>query len=101
VLKWLLPYERPRLQVVKVKSDHDQAHIAPEEMGKSLAKALTPEELELLDKVALKLVSAPNTIEAKAVPAEPVPDPFKKRGRPHETPGGGRPAGRRRASSGC
>jgi hypothetical protein len=64
-LRALLPYERPKLQVVKVKTDHDQAQIAPEEMAKSLAKALTPEELELLDKVALKLVSAPSIIEAR------------------------------------
>jgi hypothetical protein len=74
-----LPYERPRLQVVKVRTDHDQQQIAPEEMAKALAKALTPEELELLDKVALKLVSAA-TIDAKAAPAaEPTPP---KRGRP-------------------
>jgi hypothetical protein len=77
-LKWLLPYERPRLQVVKVKNDHDQAHMAPEEMAKSLAKALTLEELELLDKVALKLVSAPATLEAKA---ERVVEPPAKHGR--------------------
>lgn len=77
VLKAILPYERPRLQVVKVKTDADQVR-EPEEMAKALAKALTPEELELLDKVALKLVSAPATIEAKV---EPVPEP-PKRGRP-------------------
>jgi hypothetical protein len=79
VLKALLPYERPRLQVVKVKTDHEAERIAPEEMAKSLAKALTPEELELLDKVALKLVSAPSTIDAKA---ESAPEPPPKRGRP-------------------
>jgi hypothetical protein len=77
VLKALLPYERPRLQVVKVKTDGDQ-HREPEEMARALAKALTPEELELLDKVVLKLVSAPATIDAKVEPA--------KRGRPPKKP---------------
>jgi hypothetical protein len=77
VLGKLLPYERPRLQVVKVKTDSDQVR-EPEEMARALAKALTPEELELLDKVALKLVSAPATLEAKA---EPVVVPTAKRGR--------------------
>jgi hypothetical protein len=80
VLKWLLPYERPRLQVVKVKTDQDQVR-EPEEMARALAKALTPEELELLDKVALKLVSAPATIDAKA--EEPPPP---RRGRPSKKP---------------
>jgi hypothetical protein len=60
VLKAILPYERPRLAVVKVRTDQDAVR-EPEEMAKALAKALTPEELELLDKVALKLVSAPST----------------------------------------
>jgi hypothetical protein len=69
VLKALLPYERPRLQVVKVKTEGDQIR-EPEEMARALAKALTPEELELLDKVALKLVSAPSTIEGKATSTE-------------------------------
>jgi hypothetical protein len=73
-------YERPRLQVVKVRTDSDQVR-EPEEMAKALAKALTPEELELLDKVALKLVSAP-TIDGKAEP-EPAP---RKRGRPPKRP---------------
>jgi hypothetical protein len=41
VLKALLPYERPRLQVVKVKTDQDAVR-EPEEMAKALAKALTP-----------------------------------------------------------
>jgi hypothetical protein len=80
VLKAILPYERPRLQVVKVRTDSDQVR-EPEEMAKALAKALTPEELELLDKVALKLVSAPATIDAK--PEEPPP---AKRGRPPKRP---------------
>jgi hypothetical protein len=80
-LRALLPYERPRLQVVKVKTDHDAAHVDPEEMARSLAKALTPEELELLDKVALKLVSAPTTIDAKV---EPGPEHKPKRGRPRK-----------------
>jgi hypothetical protein len=78
-LRALLPYERPRLQVVKVKTDQEQQR-EPEEMAKALAKALTVEQLELLDKVALKLVSAPSTIDAKA---EPVPPP-PKRGRPRK-----------------
>jgi hypothetical protein len=82
VLKALLPYERPRLQVVKVKTDADQVR-EPEEMAKALAKALTLEELELLDKVALKLVSAPATIDAKV---EPEPEPKPKRGRPPKKP---------------
>ena len=55
----------PRLQVVKVKTDADQVR-EPEEMAKALAKALTLEELELLDKVALKLVSAPATVDARS-----------------------------------
>jgi hypothetical protein len=42
VLKSILPYERPRLQVVKVKTDSDQVR-EPEEMAKALAKALTPD----------------------------------------------------------
>jgi hypothetical protein len=67
VLRWLLPYERPKLQVVKVKTEPGTPQLAPEEMARSLAKALTPEELELLDKVALKLV-APPAIEGKAEP---------------------------------
>jgi hypothetical protein len=77
VLSKLLPYERPRLQVVKVKTEGDQLR-EPEEMARALAKALTPEELELLDKVALKLVSAPAQIDGKAEP-EPV---RPKRSRP-------------------
>jgi hypothetical protein len=81
VLGKLLPYERPRLQVVKVKTDQDQVR-EPEEMAKALAKALTPEELELLDKVALKLVSAPATIDGKV--EEPPPP---RRGRPSKKPG--------------
>jgi hypothetical protein len=80
VLRWLLPYERPRLQVVKVKTDQDQQR-EPEEMAKALAKALTPEELELLDKVALKLVAAPAQIEAKATPQEPPKVDQRKRKR--------------------
>jgi hypothetical protein len=77
VLIKLLPYERPRLQVVRVKSDADNEHIPPEEMARSLAKALSPEELEILDKIALKLV-APTTIDGKAEPPEP-PKPGKRR----------------------
>jgi hypothetical protein len=77
VLKAIL---RPRLQVVKVRTDSDTVR-EPEEMAKALAKALTPEELELLDKVALKLVSAPDTIDGKA--EEPLP---AKRGRPPKRP---------------
>jgi hypothetical protein len=67
VLRWLLPYERPRLAVVKVDPDA-KAKIAPEEMARALAKSLTPQELELLDRVALKLVSSPSTIDAQAEP---------------------------------
>jgi hypothetical protein len=78
-LRWLLPYERPRLAVVKVKSDADNRHMDPETMARALAKSLTPEELELLDRVALKLVSAPGTIDAKAEPAAPEPPPGKRR----------------------
>ena len=78
VLIKLLPYERPRLAVVKVKSEHEQQHIPPEEMARALAKALTPEELELLDKVALKLV-APAQIDGKAEPVPEPPKPGKKR----------------------
>jgi hypothetical protein len=77
VLKALLPYERPRLQVVKVKTDQDAVR-EPEEMAKALAKALTPEELELLDKVALKLVSAPATIDAKVEPTIERQEPVKR-----------------------
>ena len=83
VLGKLLPYERPRLAVVKVKTDADVVR-EPEEMARALAKALTPEELELLDKVALKLVSAPSTIDGKA---EPVPTPPPKRGKPSKPRG--------------
>jgi hypothetical protein len=78
-LRWLLPYERPRLQVVKVDASAKPQQ-SPEEMARALAKALTPEELELLDKVALKLVSAPSTIDAKVEP--PAVEP--KRGRPRK-----------------
>jgi hypothetical protein len=80
-LRWLLPYERPRLQVVKVKSDAEHQHVDPEEMARALAKALTPEELELLDRVALKMVSAPGTIDAQAGPVAPEPEPLKARKR--------------------
>jgi hypothetical protein len=75
VLTKLLPYERPRLAVVKVRSDVDGQQIPPEEMARTLAKTLTEEELRVLDKVAMKLV-APAQIEAKP---EPAPDPRKRR----------------------
>ena len=81
ILGKLLPYERPRLQVVKVKTDADTVR-EPEEMANARAKALTPEELELLDKVALKLVSAPAQIEGKATQPESPPGEQRKRGRP-------------------
>jgi hypothetical protein len=78
VLKALLPYERPRVQVVKVKSDADNQHIPPEEMARSLAKMLTEEELALLDKISLKLV-APTTIDAQAAPVDTTAKPGKRR----------------------
>jgi hypothetical protein len=78
----ILPYERPRLAVVRVKSEREQEHIPPEEMARALAKILTPQELELLDKIALKLVApSPETIDAKAEPAIARQEPVK-RGRP-------------------
>jgi hypothetical protein len=82
VLTKLLPYERPRLAVVKVRSEAENQHIPPEEMARALAKSLTEEELALLDKVALKLV-APAQIDGKAEPTEYVstapPKPGKRR----------------------
>jgi hypothetical protein len=70
VLIKLLPFERPRLQVVRVKSEYEQQHIDPETMARSLAKMLSPQELELLDKIAIKMVAAPEVVDAQA---EPVP----------------------------
>jgi hypothetical protein len=78
VLRWLLPFERPRLQVVRVDPDAKQ-RIAPEEMARALAKSLTPEELELLDRVALKLVAPPSEIEATAEPVDQTPPGRKRR----------------------
>jgi hypothetical protein len=76
VLKALLPFERPRLAVVRVKSDVDRQVIDPETMARQLAKTLTPQELELLDKIAIKMVAAPEVVEAKA---EPVPEPKRRK----------------------
>jgi hypothetical protein len=55
----LLPYERPKLKPVAAPS---QPHLAPEEMVEKLAE-LSAEELELLDKVALKIHGAPEGSE--------------------------------------
>jgi hypothetical protein len=55
----ILPFERPRLQTVKLQSDPDAPIRSPEEMAEIMAKALTHDELIFLDKVALKLVAGP------------------------------------------
>jgi hypothetical protein len=73
VLKALLPYERPRMAVVRMKTDAENQHINPETMARSLSKMLTEEELALLDRISLKLV-APAQIEA-----QPAPEPKPKR----------------------
>jgi hypothetical protein len=56
----ILPFERPRLQTVKFQGDPDAQIRDPQELAETMAKVLTQEELELLDKVALKLVSGPD-----------------------------------------
>jgi hypothetical protein len=55
----ILPYERPRLTAVKVSGDPDAPVMSPEMVAETLAKTLSIAELELLDKVALKLVAGP------------------------------------------
>jgi hypothetical protein len=71
VLRWILPYERPRLQVVRVKSEHEAQVIPPEEMARSLSKILTEQELELLDRISIKLAAPAPTIDAEVEPAKP------------------------------
>jgi hypothetical protein len=55
----ILPFERPRLQTVKFQGDPNAPIMTQEELANSLATMLTLEELELLDRVAVKLVGGP------------------------------------------
>jgi hypothetical protein len=67
----ILPFERPRLQTVKLQGDPDRPVMNQEQMAEVIAKMLTQEEIAILDKVAIKLVSAPdgsNTFDADGYP---------------------------------
>jgi hypothetical protein len=55
----LMPYERPKLTTVKLQGDPAAPVVPPEVLAERLAKTLSIAELELLDKVALKLVAGP------------------------------------------
>jgi hypothetical protein len=48
----LLPFERPRLQTVKLQGDPDRPVMNQEQMAEVVAKMLTQEEIAILDKVA-------------------------------------------------
>jgi hypothetical protein len=53
----ILPFERPRLQTIKLQGDPDRPVMNQEQMAEVVAKLLTQEEIAILDKVALKLVT--------------------------------------------
>jgi hypothetical protein len=53
----IFPFERPRLQTVKLQGDPDRPMMSQEQMADVIAKLLT---IAILDKVAIKLVSAPD-----------------------------------------
>jgi hypothetical protein len=56
----ILPFELRRLQTVKLQGDPDRPMMNQEQMAEVVAKMLTQEEIAILDKVAIKLVSAPD-----------------------------------------
>jgi hypothetical protein len=53
----ILPFERPRLQTVKLQGDPDAPVLDPEQMAETIAKMLTQDEIAILDRVAIKLVT--------------------------------------------
>jgi hypothetical protein len=53
----ILPYERPRLQTVQLQGDPDRPVMNQEQMAEVIAKMLTQEEIAILDRVAIKLVT--------------------------------------------
>lgn len=57
-LKAILPYERPRLQTIQLQGDPDRPVLSTEQMADAIAKLLTPDEISILDRVALKLVTS-------------------------------------------
>jgi hypothetical protein len=54
----ILPFERPRLQTVKLQGDPDRPVLSTEQMADTISKLLTQDEIAILDKVAIKLVTA-------------------------------------------
>jgi hypothetical protein len=57
VLRTLLPFERPRLQAIKMEGDPNRPVLPPEDVAAAMANILTHEELRVLDVVAMKLVT--------------------------------------------
>jgi hypothetical protein len=96
----ILPFERPRLQTVKLQGDPDAPIMDPDQLAETMAKTLTLDELELLDKVALKLVTgpaAPNG-DGKVSDASGHATGAADQARPGRAGQG--PAGRRKAAAG-
>jgi hypothetical protein len=60
LLERLLLYERPKLEPVAAPS---QPHLTEEEMARKVAKRLSAEELEQLEKLVLKIHGAPEGSE--------------------------------------
>jgi hypothetical protein len=56
-LRIILPYERPRLQTVKMEGDPNRPVLPPEDVARALAGVLTKEELRVLDVVAMKVIT--------------------------------------------
>jgi hypothetical protein len=56
-LRIILPYERPRLQTVKMEGDPNKPTLPPEDVAKAMAAVLTKEELKVLDVVAMKIIT--------------------------------------------
>jgi hypothetical protein len=53
----ILPFERPRLQTVKLQGDPDRQVLSTEQMANTISKLLTQDEIAILDRVAIKLVT--------------------------------------------
>jgi hypothetical protein len=56
-LRYILPFERPRLQAIKVEGDPNHPTLPAEEVAKAMAGVLTKDELRMLDVVAMKIIT--------------------------------------------
>jgi hypothetical protein len=74
LLVTLLLYERPKLEPIAAPS---RPHLTEEEMARKVAKLLSLEEIEQLDKLLLKIHGAPEEAEneAKAAASITISDP--------------------------